>query len=61
MEEFTNWAGDEFNIRTKGSATLLVVRLSQFHELYHAVGEQRAIPISALNLEQEMVEILSLF
>src|SRR5947209_8421750 len=51
VEEFTNCAGDEFNTGTKGLATLLVVRLSQFHDLYHAVDEQRAIPTSALEHE----------
>lgn len=47
VEEFTNCAGDDFNTGTKGLATLLVVRLSQLHDLYHAVDEQRAIPTSA--------------
>jgi hypothetical protein len=32
-------------------AMLLVFRLSQFHDLYHAVDEQRAIPTSALENE----------
>jgi tetratricopeptide (TPR) repeat protein len=51
VEEFKNYAGDDFNASAKGLAVLLVVRLSQLHELYRTVDEQRAIPTSALQSE----------
>src|SRR5205085_10542305 len=41
----------ELSLGTKGLSTLLVVRLSKFHDLYHTVDEQRAIPTSALENE----------
>lgn len=51
VEEFKNYVGDDLNASVKGAATLLVVRLSQFHDLYRTVDEQRAIPTSALRSE----------
>ncbi|MBV9708099.1 MAG: hypothetical protein JO125_11905, partial [Chloroflexi bacterium] len=51
VEEFKNYASDHLNASVKGLAILLVVKLSQIHDLYRVVDEQRAFPTSALQSE----------
>jgi len=46
VEEFKNYAGDQYKGDTQGLATLLVVRLGKLHLLYRTVDEQRAIRTS---------------
>lgn len=49
VEKFVNYVGDDFAAAANGASMMLLVKLGQIHDLYHAVDEQRAVPTAAMD------------